>query len=837
MPTGPEKLLLLIVATAADNSPPPTIPIGHYVGCDARNWTGTDGGKYCDVDTDPSLQCASVILTEGESNCESFCRNQQHALLRCALQWDDWEGETCSLADARYLALQQLSEEEQRKTCTQPFPCMQLSSLECVPSSDAVCKCVPIDPSPPRSPQQPPSPPYLPATVFTIETNGYEQTVSWDLNCDGVVVLSGTGEVGTYTVALSPGMWCTLGMESTLDTPYSSGWLRPFWLGLGMQLPEQNRGERTTDLFEVPAPTCANGGNLTSCSCEHCFATGMWKPPGLVSTGPCRLISSYEYCVNREGTTDCSSSQTEYIRTAGCSGEVPSPPPPPLAPNPPSLPPSLPGSITVDGQCSLESGGVCAKSPNYPEPYNTWNAIDQECTVRNVPSVPIEVLDFDVEQPYNYGDAEPECRLDHLLVNGKRYCGTSGPSGVVVSDGIIRWKADSGGLASQGWLLCWPTPPALPPMPPMPPSPPSPPPPPPSPPPLAPPPSRPPAPPPVPFLPSPLPPPWSPPPPSSPRLRWWHLVAVLVVLAVGFLGCYLLIWLWRVPQFQEEWMKGVVAIVAPKEGAEDCMEIIGSGFILNEKQLPVWNENGVPLSFFSSFFPLFFGDLRHEGTLIWTCRHVIDVSRNRNKSRDPNIFRICFGKNPRWSANLKEEWEAKLLKPLKENEEDDYAILKVRKTTPRECKALRIGRSKVKLADPIYLLGYGAAGHETEQLKMTVPAGKIIRLGSPDPRMLATDAEMLGNHSGGPAVNNRGEVIGWCKERAWETADGNKIIYERISYLGRIRKEGETVERALLRWLPPPEDDDEHDDDVDSVSEHRQSEANSRPTSRACSLI
>ena len=54
--------------------------------CDARNWTGTDGNKQCDFTADDSLRCASVVLTEGETNCETFCSNQQHAPLRCALQ-------------------------------------------------------------------------------------------------------------------------------------------------------------------------------------------------------------------------------------------------------------------------------------------------------------------------------------------------------------------------------------------------------------------------------------------------------------------------------------------------------------------------------------------------------------------------------------------------------------------------------------------------------------------------------------------------------------------------------------------------------------------------------
>lgn len=43
-----------------------------------------------------------------------------------------------------------------------------------------------------------------------------------------------------------------------------------------------------------------------------------------------------------------------------------------------------------------------------------------------------------------------ECKCDYLTVNGKRYCGTLGPQGVVVEDGVFEWVSDSRVVAS-GW--------------------------------------------------------------------------------------------------------------------------------------------------------------------------------------------------------------------------------------------------------------------------------------------------------------------------------------------------------------------------------------------------
>ena len=140
---------------------------------------------------------------------------------------------------------------------------------------------------------------------------------------------------------------------------------------------------------------------------------------------------------------------------------------PPQSPPPPPSPPHLPGlSVQVDGPCPLTDGGACATSPNYPDGEygpNEW------CEFTNVPPSPLVSLAFDVEGDYNpyydfdgNGDPTDDC-YDYLIVNGVRYCGTSGPTGIVPSDGNITWVSDEFEFGA-GWKICWANaPPQMPP--------------------------------------------------------------------------------------------------------------------------------------------------------------------------------------------------------------------------------------------------------------------------------------------------------------------------------------------------------------------------------------
>jgi len=60
-------------------------------------------------------------------------------------------------------------------------------------------------------------------------------------------------------------------------------------------------------------------------------------------------------------------------------------------------------------------------------------------------------------------ESHDDCIYDYLVVNGKKYCGTSGPDGVA-SDGTIIWTAKSDSWCAnegscEGWQLCWECPP------------------------------------------------------------------------------------------------------------------------------------------------------------------------------------------------------------------------------------------------------------------------------------------------------------------------------------------------------------------------------------------
>eukprot|EP00966_Prymnesium_polylepis_P334763 7390136-Prymnesium_polylepis.1 len=136
------------------------------------------------------------------------------------------------------------------------------------------------------------------------------------------------------------------------------------------------------------------------------------------------------------------------------------PPQPPALPSPPSPPPSPPPSLQVSGPCIL-SYDLCVQSSLYAAEAG-YNA-NEQCTVYTIPANPAVVIAFDM-------DPHPSCPYDHILLNGVRYCGTSGPDGIIPIDGTMVWSSDAGGYG-LGWKICFPppSPPALPPQPPAPP--------------------------------------------------------------------------------------------------------------------------------------------------------------------------------------------------------------------------------------------------------------------------------------------------------------------------------------------------------------------------------
>lgn len=99
-------------------------------------------------------------------------------------------------------------------------------------------------------------------------------------------------------------------------------------------------------------------------------------------------------------------------------------------------------TLRTTGTCQVSN--LCVRSSGYPS--NAYGN-SESCIISGVPSSPIILNSFAVENAI-------DCFKDFMLVNGRRYCGTFGPFGVVVTDGKIVWSSDSSNTAS-GWELCW----------------------------------------------------------------------------------------------------------------------------------------------------------------------------------------------------------------------------------------------------------------------------------------------------------------------------------------------------------------------------------------------
>ena len=190
------------------------------------------------------------------------------------------------------------------------------------------------------------------------------------------------------------------------------------------------------------------------------------------------------------------------------------------------------------------------------------------------------------------------------------------------------------------------------------------------------------------------------------------------------------------------WQRGVVAIARPNSNSE----IIGSGFIVDKEQM-----------------------------LVATCAHVV-------KKAGGGEVMIGFG-NP---ADLSSQVRAEVVDGCRRR---DYAVLRIKSDTVEtvdawiQARALPMGDSaKVKVGEDVVLLGYGKAKHEKNK-DQTSTKGTIIR-GQGGKGGLTTDALMLGGHSGGPALNNRGEVVGWS------IASVNDEIQEGVRYASGINRLG-----------------------------------------------
>ena len=164
----------------------------------------------------------------------------------------------------------------------------------------------------------------------------------------------------------------------------------------------------------------------------------------------------------------------------------PAPPSPFAPPAPPCPPPGAPtatqcfSTFAPTTPCKLDAN--CMRHPEYPADYSD----NQDCafTIGSV-AVTLVVERFGVDDCTG-------CHCDYIEVHSPgqervRFCGTSGPDGVIALPGsTIRWHSDHSNTGT-GWRICGfdapspppappPVPPALPPLPPRPPQPPQPPP-------------------------------------------------------------------------------------------------------------------------------------------------------------------------------------------------------------------------------------------------------------------------------------------------------------------------------------------------------------------------
>ena len=90
------------------------------------------------------------------------------------------------------------------------------------------------------------------------------------------------------------------------------------------------------------------------------------------------------------------------------------------------------------GDCSVDADG-CLQSPGYPGQYSENDACYVDVNALNTKT--IAVSSFSTEQSW-----------DVLIVNERRYSGTTGPQGVVPR-GTILWETDES-QNDLGWKLC-----------------------------------------------------------------------------------------------------------------------------------------------------------------------------------------------------------------------------------------------------------------------------------------------------------------------------------------------------------------------------------------------
>ncbi|KAK3104045.1 hypothetical protein FSP39_023969 [Pinctada imbricata] len=192
---------------------------------------------------------------------------------------------------------------------------------------------------------------------------------------------------------------------------------------------------------------------------------------------------------------------------------------------------------------------------------------------------------------------------------------------------------------------------------------------------------------------------------------------------------------------------------------------------------------------------LLWQDADHD--IILTCGHVV-------KDADFRKVHIQYGNGVKRSASV-------LYRAL-HNQQFDLAILQCQKS--REIiKSAEFGKSRE--GDAVYVIGYGVFGEEHE-LEPTVTSGNISKVihVNKKPVMIQTSCAVHSGASGGPVINQKGEVVGLAVCNA-------KMDLSNEPKTKKERKKGRSDLDAIL---PPLEEKEDFDMGMDNLQWRSRSE-------------
>jgi hypothetical protein len=126
-----------------------------------------------------------------------------------------------------------------------------------------------------------------------------------------------------------------------------------------------------------------------------------------------------------------------------CGGTSTPPPPSPTSASPP--PADAPGRFRIisgSEHCELTDGGRCVT-----DGANTDYGNNEACVVRADGRMMVTASTFEVEN-------DSSCSYDWIKIGETKYCGNSGPIGMVLESGeTLQWSTDSS-VTARGFMIC-----------------------------------------------------------------------------------------------------------------------------------------------------------------------------------------------------------------------------------------------------------------------------------------------------------------------------------------------------------------------------------------------